>query len=343
MKLKKSEPLDKVGRIGWIDTLKGICMIVIIMNHIPGESEFAARFTYPFELVGFFFVAGVTFSLKDCFSSFFIAKFKRLVIPVFAFGILNILLSLPFKDFDVLGRLKGIFLQISGKWDDMWFVACLFVMELMYYPIERFIEKSGIKVTIISLLCGMGILWSVFVDKPLPWHIINALLFLPFLMVGKLLTSTGKILDLEKKIKDNIWQVIIPILLYCISILIFNNWPIDVHLLEFGNPFIFVISAILGLTVVTCISIVLNNQSFKYLNKILIFIGANTLVVYGLQSKAISIFDTIFNKLDYLFPEEINISWVLVLICVLPVLALASIIINRWFPFMIGNFNLKKK
>lgn len=331
----------KLSRIGWIDSLKGICMITIIMIHIPGEPEVVARFTYPFMLVGFFFVAGVTFSLKRDFGSFLKAKFMRLVFPVFAFGILNTILSISFKDVDLMERLKGVFLQIPGQWDDMWFVACLFVMELIYYPVERYIDRLWIKIMVSLFACCAGIIWIILFDMPLPWHIINAMLFLPFLMAGKILSTTGRLSIYAQKTRDNIMLALIPIVLYCASVLLVRNWPVDMHMLKFGNPFLFTLSAVTGLLSVCSISIVLDKYKFSAVNSILYFIGANTLVFYGLQSKAISLFDAIFNRFSSIFPTDI--IWILVFLSVVPVLAVASVIINRWFPFMTGNFKFIKR
>lgn len=308
------------------------------MVHIPGEPELIARLTMPFMLVGFFFVAGVTFNVKNNFISFINTKFKRFVFPVFAFGILNTILAIPCRNFDILERLKGVFLQIPGNWDDMWFVACLFIMELIFYPIERFIKKSWLKIAASMLICCVGIFWTVTISTPLPWHIINAMMFLPFLTAGKILASNGALNYLDKAISCNVLLSFFPILTYCLSVLVVRNWPVDIHLLIFGNPFLYIISAITGLLSVVCISIVLNKPTFKPINRILIFIGTNTLIFYGLQSKAISVFNTIFNKISPLFPQEINVIWVFVLICVIPLMAVASIVINRWFPFMTGDF-----
>lgn len=328
--------LPKTERIEWIDILKGICMIVIIMNHIPGVPECASRFFYPFELVGFFFIGGVTFSLKKDFWSFLKSKFLRLVFPVLAFGILNLLLSLPFKDVDITERIKGIFFQIPGKWDDMWFVACLFVMQLIYYPIERFLKKIWLKIVITFLGCVMGIVWTININIPLPWHIVNAFLFLPIFHMGKVLTSSGLMTYLGKKLdgKEKFYIVLISGL-YCISVWAVDNWPIDVHILLFGNPIIFVISAVLGLWSIIGISAVIGKSTFCFFKSVLLFIGANTLVYYGLQSKLISIFDTALKILSL----ESKCDWLLILILVLSFLWPLTLIINRWLPFMTGNFS----
>lgn len=333
------KPLE---RIAWIDILKGICMTVIIMNHIPGESVLAARLTYPFELVGFFFVAGVTFSPKESFRHFMRAKFLRLVVPVFAFGVLNILLSIPFKELDVVDRIKGIFFQIPGQWDDMWFVACLFVMEIMYYPVARFVKGTWQKIAAALLGCGAGILWMSSVDMSLPWHVVNALLFLPFLAVGHVLKMSGQLSSFEQRSGGSSVSVLIPVALYCASVLAVRNWPVDVHLLQFGNALLFAVSAVTGLWSVVAVSVAIGRSGSAFLKQALMFIGANTLVFYGLQSKAISVFDAAFTKFGAILPAAHGQAWIPVLVCVLPVLAMASLAVNRWVPFMTGNFKHSK-
>lgn len=43
----------KKHRILWIDYIKGMCMIAVILNHLYGPVIYG-RLTYPFELAGFF-------------------------------------------------------------------------------------------------------------------------------------------------------------------------------------------------------------------------------------------------------------------------------------------------
>lgn len=295
-----------------------------------------------FRVSRIFFAAGLTFGLKKNFGSFLKAKFKRLVFPVLSFGILNILLSLPFKDVDIIERLKGILFQLPGRWDDMWFVACLFIMEIIYYPTERYIDSLWLKVIVILLLESLGIVWTITTDMPLPWHIVNALLFLPFLMAGKVLASNGMLKQWNRLLNCRSKLVILPMILYGLLVLVSNNWPIDVHLLIFGQPLIFIFSAILGLWCIVSLAMSTGKPVFRNLNSILYFIGANTIIYYGLQSKAISMFNGIFNKLSNQLSTDYNITCFLVLICVLLLLAAATIIINRWMPFMTGNFKFSK-
>ena len=41
------------SRFVWVDYVKGICMFTVIFNHLH-VPDIYYRFTYPFELVGFF-------------------------------------------------------------------------------------------------------------------------------------------------------------------------------------------------------------------------------------------------------------------------------------------------
>ncbi len=327
-------------RILWIDYIKGLCMMAIIFNHIPGM-PLLARLTYPFELIGFFFVGGYTLSLKRNWVNFGNVKFQRLVLPVFAFGFLNSVLALPVKNVDFVERLKGILLQMPGQYDDMWFVACLFTMELLIYPLLIFLKSTWMRVSLVLLGTITAIVCSVTMDILLPWHIINALLFLPIMLLGYLLSNCGLVEVWRNEIWIHAKLVLIPIILYLISVLVFDNWPIDIHLLQYGNVLAFVVSSISGLWMVLSVSMWLEQFGTSKWVRALQFIGINSLAFYGMQSKVISMLVLVLTMTGIIACQ--TAFKLVVWIAALTILTGLSFIINRWFPFMVGEFNYKRK
>lgn len=327
-------------RIQWIDYVKGLCMMAIILNHIPGL-PLLARLTYPFELVGFFFVGGYTLSLKESFKSYLSAKCQRLVFPVFAFGLFNSVLAIPVKNVDFVERLKGVLLQVPGRYDDMWFVACLFTMELLIYPLLFFLKSAWMRVSCVWLGVVIATVWSVAMDAFLPWHIINALLFLPIMLLGYLLGNCRLAKVWQDKIRIHGKLVFIPIILYLLSVLVFENWPIDIHLLQYGNVLTFVVSSISGLWMVLSVSMWLERFSTSQWAHALQFIGINSLAFYGMQSKVISVLVFMLTMTGIIACQ--TAFKLVVWIAALAILTGLSYVINHWFPFMVGKFNYKRK
>lgn len=67
-----------------------------------------------------------------------------------------------------------------------------------------------------------------------------------------------------------------------------ENYPIDIHLHQYGLFVVFMVSALLGLVVIFCLSLFLERWSNVLVVRFLWYIGANTLVYYAFQSKVIA-------------------------------------------------------
>lgn len=325
----------------WIDYIKGMCMVVIILNHISLNPIYG-QYTYSWELPGFFFVGGYTFSLYGRFKDFFLKKFKSLIIPVFAFGLLNLLLSCLAKDISINRRLEGIFLQFPGQNDDMWFVACLFVMELIFYLLVRFVKNDASRfVFCVLLLCG-GWLWKDKVGIPLPWHLVNACMMLLFVECGylaKKYRAYHRLKDLMDNKSGKVLAAAVTVS-YILLANLLNNYPVDIHLLNYGNTLSFYTLAVVGTCAIILLCVLLEKVRSSIFCRSIEFIGGNSLAYYGMQSKMITIVVVIglhfgFRPSNFIVPPAYTLV-------VLIILAPLSYFINRFMPFMLGRAYKKK-
>lgn len=77
----KSQIVDKSkNRMIWLDALKGIGMILVIIGHGPNINENLWKFIWSFHMPLFFFLAGYTFRVADD-TKYSKRKFRRLIIP----------------------------------------------------------------------------------------------------------------------------------------------------------------------------------------------------------------------------------------------------------------------
>ena len=74
-------------RVLWIDLLKAISMLFVMLGHIDFCPSQWSYFYGPFFLSAFLFASGYTFNNKRSFSEFFINKVKTLLVPMFIFNI----------------------------------------------------------------------------------------------------------------------------------------------------------------------------------------------------------------------------------------------------------------
>ena len=321
------------ARVFWIDYLKGFCMIAIIMTHLSWP-EWYARFLSPFELVGFFFVAGYTFNIKSSFREFCTIKIRTLLIPILVFGLINALLTYIYPGAILKDRLIGILCQIPGRWDDLWFVACLFTMSLIFYPIVRYIHSNMVRTIVVALIVLLGCIYTFNNGADLPWQFENASILLSFLYLGYCAKRTEVGIKLLDKLREG--KVLVGLLiLYVLLICCYDNYPIDVHVHSYGSPLFFGISALIGTLLMTSLSMVLEHWANTRSLRCLQYIGQNTLIYYACQSKVITIFVTILAMANIhcsTYPANLLVA---LLVCA--VLVIPTEVVNRYFPSIVGR------
>lgn len=172
-------------------------MLLVLMHHsgMPGRMWIIA-FYMPF----FFIISGYTESLKNHSISsnnllvLIKSRFKRLIIPYFAFELLNFFIYsiwriLSHKSFHPISYFVRIVLCLNDSSDNgelsrLWFLPCLFVSDILFYLIIKFVKQKP------ALLVTSGSLFivSYFITKHFgfrfPFTIDIALIATAFLILG---------------------------------------------------------------------------------------------------------------------------------------------------------------
>lgn len=142
--------ISQTKRIKWVDIVKYICIIMVMLSHLETCTELWSVFYSPFFLAAFFFVSGYLYKAKDDFKGFLYKKFRQLFIPWLIFSVFDILLSqiISFNEHEnFLTELKWNFLQIRGQGDGIWFVAALFVAFIPFYFFIKWFDRKSTKFT----------------------------------------------------------------------------------------------------------------------------------------------------------------------------------------------------
>lgn len=312
-------------------------MAAVILNHLYGPRIYG-QLTYPFELVGFFFVAGYTFNARNCFLHFLIVKMKTLLLPLICLGLINALLSFGIKGGSLLWRVGGLFMQLPGEWDDMWFVACLFTMEMIFYVVLKFISNLFYCFICCIALGGCALLMIKHLPFALCWHIENAFLLLPFLFMGYATRTTnfGQHLIIRCRGEQGLYLLFLVVTVYVVMAFAIPNYPIDIHLHQYGNIIVFLLSALLGLCVVICLSLQLERIKNAHSLCFLSYVGANTLVYYAFQSKVISLLFFVCSGMAISLNNFVVSIACCISVCV--ILAIPAFLVRKYFPIMIGKF-----
>lgn len=185
-------------RVGWIDFCKGIGIFLVVLGHILRD-VIAVDYIYSFHMPLFFFLSGLVFNAgKYDWKTLLKSRFNSLLLPYVFFYLLTlvyyIIVESHFRQIEVsaLQSIAGMFVaaQIDGLMEHngiLWFLPCLFVVELLCFAVSRINDIKKEILAVISL-AAIGFL----VRTPLPWCLNIAMVCLQFFFIGrvyKLLSS----------------------------------------------------------------------------------------------------------------------------------------------------------
>lgn len=347
--------MSETKRIVWVDVVKYICILMVMLSHLEANTDLLRTFYTPFFLSAFFFVSGYVYKPKDNFKGFLYKKFRQLFVPWLVFSVFNILLSqiVSFNEHSsLLSELMWNFLQIRGQGDGVWFLAALFVAFIpFYFFINRYEAKTkkgtmGHRIYVVAILIAwvsslISILYKRLMpadifpwnSSALPWHIDYIFQAMFYMVLGYIFKQR-----FEKKLDQYIgWGAcaviwIIYLLLIYVPYATGLTFPLMIDILY--NY----ISAIIGITAVVMIA--KKMPSNRYVN----YVGQNTLIYFALHGKVYSVIQTVLKRFAgglyaaILGNSVISSLFALAFTLLLSViLIIPAFIINKWFPFVVGR------
>lgn len=198
-------------RIQFIDLAKGLCITLVVLYHINKRFDlypdlFVLLSTFRMPL--YFLLSGLFFKEYENFLGFLKRKTNKLLIPFLFFYLITSFL-MP----NLLYQLgwtveKTESLGISGLWaflnqeqfsnGPIWFLWCLFVLNIIFYAIflfSKLFDRYFLGVLILVSCIGGGIGMVLSVNHiNLPAFMDTALTSIPFFCVGYILRKHTKIL-----------------------------------------------------------------------------------------------------------------------------------------------------
>lgn len=252
--------------ITWVDNLKGIGIILVVLGHmLPGKM--LASFIYSFHMPLFFFLSGYL-TKERIFKENFKSKFRSLMMPYIIAAILSfpigILIAKVFNQDDSILRHVGQIFYLNGDvgWNTpLWFLVVLFITECIF----SIVKKSWMSV---SFICLFSIILGLFVfnnNMVLPFGIHIVFFVIPFYSFGIVLKKTN-ILE-----RINLHWIIRIILSFClISLVIFILNQEDFYISEIyhsklGNYFLYYAKAIMMICSLLLLSV--DSKKSNFLSK----------------------------------------------------------------------------
>jgi fucose 4-O-acetylase-like acetyltransferase len=324
-------------RIAWIDTAKGIGISLVVFGHdtlsIP-----LLTFIYSFHIPLFFFLSGYLFSTKKYpkFGPFLMRKVQTLVIPYFLF-VLILYLYWVFvarhfgaqteNNVSLLQPLWGA-LYGSNKLTDifvaLWFINCLFLTSLIFYWFKRIFKNYAIIIALILSIIGFWL--SRHLSFRLPWSLDTAMLAILFYGAGHEIKQA----EILKKISQHLSKY--RLIIYSLIFLGFNlllsrlNGRVDMFTNYYGNYFLFYLAAFAGIILIVFVAMLLDK------NRLLEFLGQNSLYIFAFHPVALGILKFIFSHLYSPLAEGNLMSAVTLTLTCLLGLGILIYAIRKWMP-----------
>ncbi|WP_421672468.1 acyltransferase family protein [Raoultella terrigena] len=291
---------DIFSRFDWVDTLKGIGIILVVAGHIFGS--YISGFIYLFHMPLFFFLAGYLYSPKPL-KQYLKNKSSNLLIPYSKYLLFFTATSTTYMilNHDSISMiLKSVIKSLYGGnlltgWMGVfWFITVFFITQQLFnFSIVKLGIKKTSAIAIISLT--LSYIASQFIKATTPLNIIVTLHAFPFMCLGYLFKTY--------KIKVNTMVVILTCV---ICIWFFSSHKVemkfDMKQSLYGIPFISFITALALVVMAIIISSIIKCKPLE-------FIGVNSMsIMYIHQFIHLSIANKVFESDFAIFTTTIIMS-----------------------------------
>ena len=313
-------------RIDYIDLIKGITIFGVVWVH-------TACYTWLSPILVnsiFFFLSGIFFR-RMCFSEFLKTKVQTMLIPFVFFYILSYPFRLvvhywdnrTFANFD-WGCILDVF-DISAQTDylsvnvPLWFLLCLFIIQVIYYFIS-YMDKKLIFVVAISCFVFRNFFYSI----PAPFMANAAFYYMGFFALGNLFGKSW-----IEKLSDTCFQhiaLLLSVLLFAFVICV----NVD-SMSEYMQQQVKHVKLFMVFFAFMSIASLFNGN--RYLG-LLRFFGENSLIILGLHVLPLIIIRRISFKL---FGDPTPMMGFVHSIICMVIMYLVILFCNNYIPRLVGR------
>ena len=305
-----------------INLLKALAIIAVVSGHL--EFSIIPMFPpYSFQIILFFFIAGMLFNEKYSFLDYCKHRIKGLLIPYFLYEI--VYLGITFLITPVVGKFWGMPVNLKNELlipfitghqldliSPMWFVPALFISLIVYYLINKLFNKlnvgSVLRFVIFLIMALVAIQMEPLIEK--------SVYFLPVLrvMFSLLFIFSGDFYEHKLQNKERLFNLkILSGVLVLQALLWLTNadyTPIDgiglSFILAWGDFDNWIVPILTGFTGIW-ISLLIINVSYEYIKNwdFLQKVGQNT---YHIMANHLLVFNFITYSALYLknIPFEVK-------------------------------------
>lgn len=301
--------MDSKRRVDWIDTCKGIAIILVILGHCisrMGTSRIESVINlmiYSFHMPLFFFVSGVNLKIEYSLKKYVEKRIKGILLPGYLFMIIMLIYKIIVTQGNTLvGReLKDVyyFCCMTNKSiiSEYWFLPALFTGEILCFFLYKIIRKEKVIVIISIFIFMTGIVEKNIFDIQFPFCLETGAVALMFILVGYLYKEKRDIVNVEIRSKTFIVMACLFLagnIVQCACRL----GKVSFYSLEIRNIVTFFINSVSGIICSIALAKKINYQL------ILSYLGRKSLYVFGFHY----LFLEICCKLDEVQRKVINMK-----------------------------------
>ena len=333
--------LDKSRRITEIDVLRGIGILLVILQHC-GVPEWLNMPILAFHMPLFFVVSGYLFRSRAA-KDYFGAKAIALLVPMVLFEMANLTLDcipISLGDGYHLNLYRGKRLLAFGA---PWFIPALLYAETGIYLLDCSIRKLTEARSIYRILelCTAFLILALGIRHcqiaPFGGNDGN---YLPLGCVAFFFVVAGHLIRLygmgDKLKALPRWGLIVGGCLLIIALCFSSrlNSVVYMYAGKFGSPLAFVLNALLGVAGTALLAFGIRNNPF------LEYCGRHSLVIFYLHSFVLTLFRYAFIMLHLLQDSPICRGMIIFALTV-PIVMIGCGLVDRYAPWLEGKFSNK--
>lgn len=314
-------------RIEYIDLMKGICIILIILLHssVGFHYDYINDMLKNMRIPLYFCLSGLFFKEYNGFCDFIVRKFNKLIIPYIFFAYFPFALCELGLDYE--RSIKSYLLMGIEPFNyPLWFLRCLFITYILYYIFSVITKRFSI---IIRSICVFIIGFCAYESIPyldfsfyriyIIDNVITAFVALPLFYIASTIKQKGLLSQAINKKQ----LIILFILFFTVWALTFQE-NIDYESIHFGKNFIFLyLSALGGISCVWCVAYIV--KRIFYIS----YVGRYSLIALGTHYPLILLFKLMGIDNKYL-----------IALCVLLVMPGVIWVFKRYFPYFTAQKDL---
>lgn len=295
------------GRIRSLDIAKGMGLILVVFGHLFSYGGKISNAIFSFHMPLFFFISGLlsNYQKSEGLSDYIKKKVKGLLVPYAIFCIIGALVDLIVPSWrSCLGwTTLWEVLYLAGPESlhvgQIWFLICLFWVELAGYFIDRFCRNDPwltLLILLASFCLGSNIqfinqLLSIFPFNRLPLKLDSALMAIPLFYIGHLLRGSYDSTSIQRSGRSISLCAAAALYIADLAASLYLLGPVNISSISYSNPATYLFCGISG----TIATLLLANsmQGCPFLETL----GRHSLVLFSLHSFGIEAVDFVAFRL----------------------------------------------